>query len=67
VRGCAGVCEGVRGKGVAVCHHLHVHVHLARLLLALVLEDDVLAVGHPLSRVSRREVGGERGVSGGLG
>ena len=42
VWGCVGVCEGSVSS-------VYAYMHLARLLLALVLEDDVFAVGHPLS------------------
>ena len=41
---CVGVCEGSVSSVYA-----YAYMHLARLLLALVLEDDVFAVGHPLS------------------
>ena len=42
VWGWVGVCEGSVSS-------VYAYMHLARLLLALVLEDDVFAVGHPLS------------------
>ena len=46
MRGCVWVCVGVCGGSVS---SVYAYMHLARLLLALVLEDDVFAVGHPLS------------------